>query len=73
MASEVFLSRAKQCLRKKMRIEWNTVLSVEHLESINCWATLAELQNVILLYLDKYKQIIKLCKTGGRISDVFLS
>ena len=65
MASEVFLSRAKQCLRKKMRIEWNTVLSVEHLESINCWATLAELQNVIPFYIDKYRQIIKLCKTGG--------
>ena len=33
MASEVFLSRAKQCLRKKMRIEWNTV----ELEPWNIW------------------------------------
>jgi len=24
MATEVYLSRAKQCLRKKMRVEWNS-------------------------------------------------
>ena len=49
-------------------MEHRGIGTVEHLESVNCWATLAELQNVILFYLDKYKQIIKLCKTGGGIS-----
>ena len=28
ITTEVFLSRAKQCLRKKLRVEWNTVLSM---------------------------------------------
>jgi len=65
MATEVYLSRAKQCLRKKMRVEWNSLLSIEHFESINCWATLTELQKVIPFYTDKYKQIVKLCRTGG--------
>jgi hypothetical protein len=65
LATEVYLSRAKQCLRKKMRVEWNTLLSIEHFESINCWATLADLQRVIPFYTDKYEQIVKLCKTGG--------
>jgi len=39
MATEVYLSRAKQCLRKKMRVEWNSLLTIEHFESMNCWAT----------------------------------
>jgi len=65
MATEVYLSRAKQSLRKKMRVEWNSLLSIEHFESINCWATLTELQTVIPFYEDKYYQIVKLCKTGG--------
>ena len=65
MATEVYLSRAKQCLRKKMRVEWNSLLSIEHFESINCWASLTELQKVIPYHKEKYKQIIKLCQSGG--------
>ena len=65
MATEVFLSRAKQCLRKKMRVEWNTLLSIEHLESLNCWATLKDLQKVIPKCLDQYKQVINNAKNNG--------
>ena len=63
VTTEVFLSRAKQCLRKKLRVEWNTLLSIETLENKNCWATLKELQNVLPFHETKYNQIINLCKT----------
>ena len=65
MTSEIFLSRAKQCLRKKMRVEWNTLLSIENLESKNCWATLNELETVIPFYETKYKQVINLAKANN--------
>ena len=49
IASEIYLQRVKKYLLRKMKIEWNTLLSVEYLESINCWATLDDLQKVIPL------------------------
>ena len=67
ITTEVFLSRAKQCLRKKMRVEWNTVLSIEHLENINCWASLAELQEVLPFHETRFAQVINLAK-GNDVS-----
>ena len=67
ITTEVFLSRAKQCLRKKMRFEWNTVLSIEHLENINCWASLAELQEVLPFHETRFAQVINLAK-GNDVS-----
>ena len=58
IASEIYLQRVKKYLLRKMKIEWNTLLSIEYLESINCWATLEDLQKVIPYHSDKYKQII---------------
>ena len=58
VATEVYINRIKKCLSRKMRIEWNEVLSIEYLSSINCWARLEELQNVIPYYADKFTQII---------------
>jgi len=63
LTSEVFLSRVKQCLRKKMRVEWNTLLSVETLEERNCWATLNDLQNVLPFHETRYNQVVNLAKT----------
>lgn len=37
-------------------------MSIENLESRNCWATLKELQNVIPFHETKYKQTVNLCK-----------
>ena len=68
LATEVFLSRAKQCLRKRMRVEWSTLLSIEHLESINCWASLADLQKVVPYHEDKYNQVINLAQINAHIS-----
>ena len=68
LTTEVFLSRAKQCLRKKMRVEWNTLLSIEHLESINCWASLADLQKVIPFHEDRYNQVVNLAEMNAHIA-----
>ena len=40
-----------------MKAEWAKILSIEHLDSIKCWATLQDLRNVIY-HCDKYKQIV---------------
>ena len=58
LPSEFFLQRVKRFLSKKMKLQWNEVLSVDYLNSINCWATLANLQNVIPFHANRYKQII---------------
>ena len=47
LASEIYLQRVKRFLSKKMKLQWNEVLSVDYLNSINCWATLEDLQTVI--------------------------
>ena len=53
VASEIFINRVKRSLAKEMRAEWNTLLSVEHLSKMQCWATLEELEKVIwLMYLN---------------------
>ena len=65
IATEVFLDRVKKCLKKKVTIEWNTVLSLEYLTSINCWATLEEMQKVVPFHKDKYNQIISMAKEDG--------
>ena len=56
IASEIYLNRVKKCLSKKQRVQWRTVLSAEYFNSINCWATLEELQKVIPYHSDKVKK-----------------
>ena len=58
LASEIYLQRVKRFLSKKMKLQWDEVLSVDYLDSINCWATLADLQKVIPFHANRYKQII---------------
>ena len=58
LASEIYLQRVKHFLSKKIKLQWNEVLSVEYLNSINCSATLADLRNVIPFHANRYKQII---------------
>ena len=58
IASEIYLNRVKKFLCRKMKAEWAKVLTVEYLDSINCWATLQDLQKVIHYHCDKYKQIV---------------
>ena len=58
VSSEIYLDRVKKCLSKKMKSEWSIVLSIEYLSSINCWATLEDLQQVIPFHANKFTQII---------------
>ena len=58
LASEIYLQRVKYFLSKKMKLQWNEVLSAEYLNSINCWATLTDLENVIPFHANRCKQII---------------
>ena len=58
LTSEIYLQRVKRFLSKKMKLQWNEVLNIDYLNSINCWATLADLQKVIPFHANRYKQII---------------
>ena len=58
IAAEIYLDRVKKCLSKQMKVEWNVVLSIEYLNSINCWAGLSDLQAVIPYHADKFTQIL---------------
>ena len=67
LTSEVFITRAKQSLRKRMRVEWNTVLSIENFESMNCWASLTDMQKVVPFHEDRYAQVVRLAKSDSSI------
>ena len=56
--SEIYIQQVKRYLSKKMKSDWREVLSVDYLNSINCWAKLGELQKFIPYHSKKYKQII---------------
>ena len=56
VASEIYINRMKKTLSKKMRIEWTKILSIDYLNSINCWATLKDLEKVIPYHAPRYKQ-----------------
>ena len=58
VASEIYIQRVKRYLSKKMKLQWHELLTVEYLDTMNCWATLEDLQRVIPFHSDKYKQII---------------
>ena len=57
-AAEIYIERVKKTLAKKMRCEWNVVLSIEHLSNIGCWASLQEMQSVVPYHADRFAQII---------------
>ena len=61
VSSEIYLQRVKRCLKKQMKSEWSTVLSVEYLSSINCWASLDDLESVIPFHANKFTQILLNC------------
>ena len=44
---EMLLRKARKCVSKKMRIQWNSELDIESLEKRGHWATLENLQDVI--------------------------
>ena len=56
--SEIYIQQVKRYLSKKMKSDWREVLSVDYLNSINCWTKLEELQKVMPYHSEKYIQII---------------
>ena len=67
VSSEIYLERVKKCLKKRMKSEWSVVLSVEYLSSINCWASLDDLQSVIPYHANKFTQILINCGNGEAV------
>ena len=67
MAAEIYIDRVKKCLAKQMRAEWSTLLNIEYLTKIACWASLGDLQRVIHLHGDKFTQIILNSTAKGAI------
>jgi len=67
IAAEIYVQRVKKSLAKKMRSEWHVLLSVEYLSSIDCWASLQDLQNVIPYHGDRFGQIIINCSVQSAI------
>ncbi|XP_057289972.1 uncharacterized protein LOC130656435 isoform X1 [Hydractinia symbiolongicarpus] len=65
VAAEIYLHRVKKFLLRKMKAEWKCILSVEYLNSIDCWATLYDLQKVIPYHSEKYKQIVLNAKNAS--------
>lgn len=65
--TEIYMERVRKSLSKKMRSEWHTLLSVEYLSSIDCWASLKDLQNVIPWHGDRFAQVIVSCSVETAI------
>ena len=64
----MYMQRLKRSQSKKMRLDWKTTLSVEYLDSLNCWASLEELQKVIPFHSDRYSQVIK--KASNELCEI---
>ena len=58
LASEIYIDRVKKSLSKKMRCEWNVLLSVKYLSKIDCWASLEDMQKVVPYHADRFSQIL---------------
>ena len=63
--SDIHLKRAKKCISKRIKVQWNKELDIETLESEGRWATLKKLQQVIPFHLNHYKLILEKCKVNG--------
>ena len=59
---EMLLRKARKCVSKKMRIQWNSKLDIESREKRGHWATLENLQAVIPFHLKHYKTTRESCQ-----------
>ena len=55
--SEIYLTRGKKYLAKQKKLEWNRDLDLDSLIAVNSWATLEEMDQVILFHLDRFKDV----------------
>ena len=59
IVTEVYLSRIRRTIAKRMRLEWTTMLDLDYLESQGCWATYEEMKNVMPFHTKRYMDIQK--------------
>ena len=71
--SETCIQRVKRYLSKKMKSNWREVLSVDYLNSTNCWANLEELQKVIPHHSDIVAALFPMVKTSRPMTYQFLT
>ena len=64
--AEMLLQKARKCVSKKMRIQWNSELDIESLEKRGHWATQENLQDVIPFHLENYKTMLESCQENSR-------
>ena len=67
IASEIYTERVKKTFSKKMRSEWNVLLSVEYLSKIDSWATLEDMQQVLPFNADKFTQVLLNASSGDNV------
>ena len=63
---EMLSRKARKCVSKKMRTQWNSELDIESLEKRGHWATLENLQDVIPFHLEHYKTTLEICQENPR-------
>ena len=56
---EIYVTRTKKSLSKKMPLEWNKVLDIDYLEKQGCWATFQDMQSVIPFHKPRFLKIIE--------------
>ena len=61
--TETYISRIRRTISKRMKLEWNTVLDVENLESQGCWTSYDEMKQVIPYHENNFEEIMHLCKS----------
>ena len=62
LVTEIHLKKARKCVARMMKLQWNHDLDIQTLESKGHWATMDELLKVIPYHLPRYEMILKQCK-----------
>lgn len=65
--TEVYVRRAKENLRKKKNIECHRNLHLESLIAKDSWASIDEMEYVIPYHVQRYKNIVSMCKDGNHL------
>ena len=60
--TETYVSRIRRTISKRMKLEWNTVLDVDNLESQGCWTSFDEMKQVIPYHEHSFEEVLNLCK-----------
>ena len=55
---EIFITRTRKAIGKKMRVEWNHILDIDYLEKQGCWASYENLQTVVPYHEPRFLAII---------------